>query len=83
MLFCEDHSRAVFIYFVKAKSDFAKVLDKFIKMVDNQFGLTIKILRTDRGGEFVNSEVAEILADWGIHHECTPAHSSALNGVAE
>ncbi|KAD7117435.1 hypothetical protein E3N88_04703 [Mikania micrantha] len=44
--------------------------------------LRIKVLRSDRGGEYV-SPFADICAQNGIIHECTAPYSPQQNGIAE
>ena len=45
--------------------------------------LRTKILRTDNGTEFINSEVHALLAQTGIVHERTCPDTSHQNAVAE
>lgn len=40
-------------------------------------------LRTDRGLEYVNSKVKEVLNDMGIRNELTPVENKPANGIAE
>lgn len=49
--FVDDHSRKVFVYFIKRKSDVQRVFAEFKSIVENQTGLKIKVLRSDNGRE--------------------------------
>jgi transposase InsO family protein len=50
--------------------------------VENQLNKKIKVVRSDRGGEYV-SPFADICAQSGIIHECTAPYSPQQNGIAE
>ncbi|KAD6118818.1 hypothetical protein E3N88_10089 [Mikania micrantha] len=62
-----------------------EAIDKFVLYkteVENQLNKKIKVLRSDRGGEYV-SPFADICAQNGIIHECTAPYSPQQNGIAE
>ncbi|GJU09291.1 retrovirus-related pol polyprotein from transposon TNT 1-94 [Tanacetum coccineum] len=50
--------------------------------VENQLGKKIKVVRSDRGGEYV-APFAELCAKHGIRHEFTAPYSPQQNGFAE
>jgi hypothetical protein len=52
MTFIDDFSRKTWLYLLKQKSEAFDVFKKFKSMVENESGQTIKILRSDRGGEY-------------------------------
>ena len=52
-------------------------------MVENQTGLTIKVLCSDGGGEYTSLEFDGFLHNCGIIHEKTAPHSPQQNGLAE
>lgn len=45
----DDHSRATWTYLLHNKQQVCDVLDAFIRFVRNQFGVTVKTVRTDNG----------------------------------
>ena len=51
--------------------------------MEKQSGKSLKILRSDGGGEFVNSELRNHFVKNGIHHETTTADTPQQNGTAE
>ncbi|GKC57790.1 retrovirus-related pol polyprotein from transposon TNT 1-94 [Tanacetum coccineum] len=62
-----------------------KVIDKFVVYkteAENQFGRKIKVVRSDRGGEYV-SPFADLCAKHEIRHEFTIPYSPQQNGIAE
>jgi hypothetical protein len=52
-------------------------------MVNTQFSLPIKILRTDCGGEFISTAFDQFCVNNGIIHQLSCPHTPQQNGVAE
>ena len=50
---------------------------------ENQQKKKIKILRSDRGGEYTSNDITQFCEDHGIIHEVTAPYSPQSNGVAE
>src|SRR4030095_7299898 len=50
---------------------------------ENQLNKTVKILRTDRGGEYLSSEFQEYLRSYGTVSQLTPPGTPQHNGVSE
>lgn len=51
--------------------------------VENQLDKKIKILRSDRGGEYESKDFAEFCSLNGIIHQTTAPYTPQQNGVAE
>ncbi|CAH1418453.1 unnamed protein product [Lactuca virosa] len=51
--------------------------------VEIQLGRNIKMLRSDRGGEYLSTEFLDYLKECGIVSQLTPPKTPQLNGVAE
>ncbi|GJX41829.1 pol polyprotein [Tanacetum coccineum] len=71
-----------YVYLLKSKDG---AIDKFVLYkteVENQLGQKIKVVRSDRGGEYV-SLLAELYAKHRIRHEFTAPYSPQQNGIAE
>ena len=64
--FIDDFSRYSWVYFLKHKSEVFDLLKVFRALVDNQYGRKLKILRSENGGEYVNSEFIQYCKDAGI-----------------
>lgn len=80
--FIDDSTRYCYVYLLKSKDE---AIDKFVLYkteVENQLNKKIKVLRSDRGGEYV-SPFADICAQSGIIHECTTPYSPQSNGITE
>ncbi|KAJ9548672.1 hypothetical protein OSB04_021215 [Centaurea solstitialis] len=55
----------------------------FKNEVENQLGKKIKMLRSDRGGEYLSHEFYDYLRDCGIVSQLSSPRTPQLNGVAE
>ena len=51
--------------------------------MENQTGKTIRVLRTDNGGEYFSNEFMEFCLEEGIKKEHTVPHTPQQNGVVE
>jgi transposase InsO family protein len=52
-------------------------------MVRTQFSLPVKVIRSDNGGEYLNSKLLKFFQDNGILHETICPGTPQQNGVAE
>ncbi|KAJ9543763.1 hypothetical protein OSB04_023470 [Centaurea solstitialis] len=80
--FIDDSTKYCYIYLLKSKDE---AIDKFVVYkteVENQLNKKIKVVRSDRGGEYV-SPFAEFCSQNGIRHEFTAPYSHQQNGIAE
>ncbi|KAL0286083.1 UNVERIFIED_CONTAM: Retrovirus-related Pol polyprotein from transposon TNT 1-94 [Sesamum angustifolium] len=83
ILFIDDYSRMTWVYFMREKSEVFKVFKKFKNLVEKQSGLSIKVLRSDRGKEYNNSEFDKFCEEEGIEHQTTVSYNPQQNGVSE
>ncbi len=81
--FIDDFSRVVFVYFLRYKSEAYEKFKEFEALVTNMTGKTIKMIRTDNGGEFTSKNFESFLKAKGIHHQLTVPYTPQQNGVAE
>nr|GEY26529.1 retrotransposon protein, putative, Ty1-copia subclass [Tanacetum cinerariifolium] len=82
IMFIDDCTKYCYVYLLKSKDE---AIDKFVLYkteVENQLGRKIKVVRSDRGGEYVSS-FAELCVKHGIRHEFTAPYSPQQNGIAE
>lgn len=81
--FIDDFSRKAWVYFFAYKVDAFSVFKQFRTCVEKAYGLSIKCLRTDRGGEFTSNEFKEYCRENGIKRQLTTVYTPQQNGVAE
>lgn len=73
MLLIDDYSRMTWVTFLKEKSKDLDNFKAFKSMVENEMGLKIKCLRSNRGGEFTSNEFNKFCEYHGIKiHFSTP-----------
>ena len=71
------------IYLLKNKSEVFSKFTCFCAMIKTQFKSEIQILRSDNGGEFVNTSMKQFCQEKGILHQTSCAHTPEQNGVSE
>jgi len=79
----DDFSRYNWAYLVKRRTDFSEVFNKWMTMAERQSGMRLKILRSDRGGEYMSWSFQMSLQRKGIQHQSTVPYNPQQNGVAE
>jgi len=83
LLFIDDFSRKMWVYFLRQKSKVFSSFKNFKALVEKESGFEIKALRSDRGGEFTSREFKEFCATHEIRHPLTVPRSPQQNGVVE
>lgn len=83
LLFVDDYSRMMWIYFIDQKSDASNVFIQFNALVERQSGYMIKTLRTDREGEFIYKLFMEHCRNECIKRQLTVSRTPQHNCVAE
>ena len=81
--FTDDFSRYGYVYLMTHKSESFEKFKEFKNEVQNQLGKSIKILRSDRGGEYLSHEFRDYLAECGILSQLTPPGTPQWNDVSE
>ena len=57
--FIDDYSRVTWIFLMRQKSEVSCVIRNFLAMVQTQFQKTVKVLRSDNGGEYVSNDLKQ------------------------
>ena len=83
LLFVDDYSKISWVYFISQKSQAFSYFQKFKVRVEKESRYYLKVLRTDRGGEFTSNEFKEFSSSYGITKELNTAYTPQKNGVAE
>jgi transposase InsO family protein len=81
--FVDEHTRMMWLYTIKLKSEALEVFKKFKVLTETESGKSIKTLRTDGGGEYTSKSFEEFCCNEGISHEVTSPYTPQHNGLAE
>nr|GEZ01874.1 zinc finger, CCHC-type [Tanacetum cinerariifolium] len=79
-LLVDDYSRYMWVYFLITKAQAFDTFKEYKKSIENELRTTLKMLRTDRGGEFTSNEFMQAN---GIARQLTAPYSPQQNGVVE
>lgn len=79
----DDFSRFTWLFFLKHKSETLSKFRQFKATQELQSNHRIKIIRSDRGGEYISQDFINFCNDSGIVRQLTQAHTPHQNGIAE
>src|ERR1700741_3006743 len=82
VLMVDDSCRYATVYFLKSKDIASLKVKNYLISLQTQ-GKTPKFIRTDRGREFLNTDLRSWCDAQGIQHQTTSPYSPAQNGIAE
>ncbi|KMQ90225.1 retrovirus-related pol polyprotein from transposon tnt 1-94 [Lasius niger] len=74
LLLKDDYSHYREVCFIESKTETTDCVEKFLKKAEKQCPKGVRVLRTDNGLEFVNSEMKELTSRLGIRHQRTVAY---------
>ena len=69
--FVDDYSRNGVVYFLKSKDQCIDALRKFLAWAETQTGEKMRVLHSDRRGEYMSGAFKAILDEKGIEHKLT------------
>ena len=78
----EDCTRYCYVYLLRSKDEALKMFQHFKNEVENQLDRKIKVIRSDRGGEY-EAPFGDFCSQHGIIHQTTAPYSPQQNVVAE
>ena len=78
--FFDDFSKRVWVYTLKSKDEVFETFLVWKKMVENQTGRKIKVLRSDNGTEYRNDQFSYFCKKEGISRHFTVRDTSQQNG---
>ena len=78
----DDCTRYYYVYLLRSKDEALEMFQHFKNEVENQLDRKIKVIRSDRGGEY-EAPFGEFCSQHGIIHQTTAPYSPQQNGVAE
>ncbi|KAL3368664.1 hypothetical protein AABB24_009482 [Solanum stoloniferum] len=79
----DDHTKIVWVYLLKLKSDVHVVLKNFLQFVKTQFETDVKYFQSDNGTELFNSTCKVLFTNAGIIYQSSYAYTPQQNGVVE
>jgi transposase InsO family protein len=83
VIFKDDFSGYVFIYFIKLKSEVEALFRQLVQRILVETGQHVATLRSDNGGEYFSNKFEEWLKENGIKHESSAPKTPEQNGVSE
>ena len=72
--FVDDSTKYCYVYLLKSKDEALEIFFFYKAEVENQLNKEMKVIRSDRGGEYV-TPVGDYCGQHGIRHEVTPPYS--------
>ena len=73
--FIDDCSRYIYVYLLRSKDETFDAFKCYKSEVENQKERKIKILRSDKGGEYFPEEFDHLCEEFGIIHQSRPLYS--------
>ena len=80
--FIDDGSRYCYVYLLSSKDEAGNAFKTYKAEVETQLNKKIKIIRSDKGGEY-EFPFEEICTEFGIVHQMTAPYTPQSKGVAE
>jgi hypothetical protein len=71
------------VYLLHKKSDQFKCFEEYLAEMKTQYNVTVKVLKCDGAGEFVNQRMKDLFKEKGIMMETSTAYTPEQNAVAE
>nr|GEU43555.1 retrovirus-related Pol polyprotein from transposon TNT 1-94 [Tanacetum cinerariifolium] len=76
-------AQALMVFFLATKDGTSPILKTFITGLENQLSLKVKMIRSDNGTEFKNSDLNQFYGMKGIKREFSVPRTPQQNGIAE
>nr|GEZ26990.1 zinc finger, CCHC-type [Tanacetum cinerariifolium] len=82
-LLVDDCTRFMWAYFLTSKDETLSTFKEFRQRIEMELRMRIRMLRTDRGGEFTSNEFTKYCKEKGIARQLTAPYSPQQNRVVE
>ncbi|GKA82599.1 zinc finger, CCHC-type containing protein [Tanacetum coccineum] len=82
-LLVDDCTRFMWAYFLTSKDQTFSTFKEFRQKIEMEMRMKLRMLRTDRGGEFTSNEFTKYCKENGIARQLTAPYSPQQNGVVE
>ncbi|GJV69782.1 zinc finger, CCHC-type containing protein [Tanacetum coccineum] len=82
-LLVDDCTRFMWAYFLTTKDQAFSTFKEFRQQIEMEMRMKLRMLRTNRGGEFTSNEFTKYCKENGIARQLTAPYSPQQNGVVE
>nr|GEV01249.1 retrovirus-related Pol polyprotein from transposon TNT 1-94 [Tanacetum cinerariifolium] len=83
LVIVDDYSRYTWTQFLRSKDETPKVLIDFLRLVQRELQAQVRVVRTDKGTEFLNQTLHAYFAAKGILHQTFVARTPEQNGIVK
>nr|GEX04239.1 hypothetical protein [Tanacetum cinerariifolium] len=83
LVITDNYSRFTWVFFLATKDETTLILKSLITGLENQLSLKVKVIKSDNGTEFKNSDLNQFYGLKGIKREFSIPRTSQQNGIAE
>nr|GEX90697.1 zinc finger, CCHC-type [Tanacetum cinerariifolium] len=82
-LLVDDCTRFMWAYFLTSKDQALSTFKEFRQQIEMEMRMKLRMLRTDKGGEFTSNEFTKYCKENGIARQLTAPYAPQQNGVVE
>nr|GEW99415.1 hypothetical protein [Tanacetum cinerariifolium] len=83
LVITDDYSRFTWVFFLATKDETSPILKTFLTGLENKLSLNVKVIRSDNGTEFKNSDLTQFCGLKGVKREFSAPKTPQQNGIAE
>nr|GFC12118.1 putative ribonuclease H-like domain-containing protein [Tanacetum cinerariifolium] len=83
LVIVDDYSRYTWTHFLRSKDETPEVLIDFLRLIQRGLQAQVRVVRTDKGTEFLNQTLHAYFAAEGIKHQTSVARTPEQNGIFE
>nr|GEW97291.1 hypothetical protein [Tanacetum cinerariifolium] len=81
LVIVDDYSRYTWTHFLSSKDETPEVLIDFLRLVQRGLQAQVRVVRTDKGTEFLNQNLYAYFAAEGIHYQTSNARTPEQNDI--
>nr|GEW32825.1 hypothetical protein [Tanacetum cinerariifolium] len=83
LVITDDYRRFTWVFFFATKDETSPTLKNFITGLENRLSLKVKVIKSDNGTKFKNSDLNQFCGIKGIKREFSVPMTPQQNGIAE
>nr|GEV66732.1 hypothetical protein [Tanacetum cinerariifolium] len=83
LVITDDYSRFTWVFFLATKDEATPIITTFLTGIENQLSLKVKVIRSDNGTEFKNSDLNQFCGLKEIKREFSVPRTPQQNKIAE